>query len=140
MPENYPIVQLIFIDNDKQFLCAADPLQNTAAIVLRDQQTFDLKGNSAGFNTITGDGKYLIHCKKVRGELEILNVNTLDKENSVIPENIAPLTKGGDPAFVFPLEASNTIAILDTKGNFYLLHLPRDAKKYQKETVFMPVN
>ena len=68
------------------------------------------------------------------------SLNTLDKENSVIPENIAPLTKGGDPAFVFPLEASNTIAILDTKGNFYLLHLPRDAKKYQKETVFMPVN
>lgn len=139
LPENYPLAQLIFIDNDKQFFCAADPLQNTSAIVLRNQQSFELSGNSAGFNAITGDGKYLIHCKKVRGEMEIVNAVTLDKERAVIPEGVHPMTRGGDPAFVFHLEASNTIAVFDSKGNFYVLHFPRNGKKYQKETVFMPV-
>jgi hypothetical protein len=88
----------------------------------------------------TGDGKYLIHCKKVRGELEIINTETLVKERAVIPETIVPQTRGADPAFVFHLEASGTIAILDTKGNFYLLHLLKNGRKYQKETIFMPVD
>ncbi|MBR2428193.1 MAG: WD40 repeat domain-containing protein [Lentisphaeria bacterium] len=140
LPKDYPLSQLIFIDNEKQFFCAADPLQNTAAIVVRDQQSFELKGNNAGFNAITGDGKYLIHCKKVRGELEVIHGESLDRENFVVPEMIHPVTRGGDPVFVFPLEASGTLAVLDSKGNFYLLYLPKNGKRYQKETVFMPVN
>lgn len=139
-PENYPFSQIIFIDNDKQLFCAADPLRNTAAVVLRNRQTFELTGNNAGFNAITGDGKHLIHCKKVRGEIEIINVDTLDKEKSVIPEIVQPVTRGGDPAFVFSLEASGTLAILDTQGNFYVLYYPRNGKKYQKETIFRPVD
>lgn len=139
-PENYPFSQIIFIDNDKQLFCAANALRNSAAIVLRNRQFFELNGYNAGFNAITGDGKYLIHCKKVRGELEIINTETLVKERAVIPETIVPQTRGADPAFVFHLEASGTIAILDTKGNFYLLYLLKNGKKYQKETIFMPVD
>ncbi len=139
-PENYPFSQIIFIDNDKQLFCAANPLQNSSAVVLRNRQFFELNGNNAGFNAITGDGKYLIHCKKVRGEIEVINTETLVKESAVIPETVSPQTRGGDPAFVFHLEASGTIAVLDTKGNFYLLYLPKNGRKYQKETVFMPVD
>lgn len=138
IPKGYPLSQIIFIDNNKSFICAAKPDSNTPSFVLRANQVFHLQGYSSGFNSITPDGKTLIHAKKVNGELEMLNPVSLQQEDRVIPDSIQPVTRGGDPQFVFFLEANRTFAVLDSKGNFYLLYHPKREKKFQKETIFMP--
>ncbi len=132
----YPVRQLVFLDNSRNFICAPDVLSDRSSIVYRDRQVFELNGRSGGWNGLSGDGQHILHLKKVNGEIEYVNAVTLQKEKSVIPEQIQPRT-GSDPFRVFYLDVTDITAVLDQRGNFYLLHLPEGAKKFQKETIFM---
>lgn len=137
--QEYPIHQVLFLNNAKDFLCAPDPLSDRSSFVYRASQIFELKGRSSGSNVITGDGLRILHLKKVNGEIEILESDTLQKITSFMPEHVKPDTHG-DPAHVFYLDHARLTAVLDTGGTFYLLCQPKGASKFQKEIIFSPVD
>ena len=139
LSQEYPIHQVLFLNNEEDFLCAPDPLSDRSSFVYRASQIFELKGRSSGSNVITGDGLRILHLKKVNGEIEILESDTLRKITSLLPEQVKPNTHG-DPAHVFYLDHARLTAVLDAGGTFYLLCLPKGVSKFQKEIIFSPVD
>lgn len=139
LPQTYPVCQVLFLDNAEEFLCASDPLSDRCSFVYRASQIFELNGRSGGNEQITGDGRRILHLKKVNGEIEFLETDTLKKIASVQPEHVKPDTKG-DPVHLFYLEHARLTAVLDAGGTLYLLCLPKGASKFQKEIIFRPVD
>lgn len=137
IPPEYPVRQLLFLDNGGDFLCAPDPLKDRSAFAVRAGRVREFEGSSAGELALSTDGQVLLHRKKAAGEIEYLDARTFRKIASAIPERIFPRTQG-DPRAVFPLEAGELTAVLDEGGALYVLHCPEKQTKYQKKIILTP--
>ena len=137
IPSEFPVRQLLFLDNGNNFLCAPDPLTDRAAIAVRADRIQEFEGFSAGALSISTDGRTILHRKKTAGEVEFLDSRTLRKIFSAIPERCQPRTRG-TPREVYPLEAGELTAVLDESGNLYVLHRPEKETKFQKKIILTP--
>ena len=137
IPSEYPVRQLLFLDNGNSFLCAPDPLRNRAAFGVRAGRVQEFEGFSAGALAISTDGRTILHRKKTAGEIEFLDSQTFHKIASAIPERALPRTRG-NPREVYPLEAGELTAVLDETGNLYVLHRPEKETKFQKKIILTP--
>jgi len=137
IPADYPIRQLLFLDNGRNFLCAPDPLTDRSAFALRAGRIQEFGGTSAGELAVSTDGRVILHRKKVAGEIEFLDARTFQKLASATPGRIDPRTQGY-PRAVFPLEAGELTAVLDETGNLYVLRRPEQQTKFQKKLILTP--
>lgn len=137
IPQDYPVRQLLFLDNGNSFLCAPDPLTNRAAFAIRAGRIREFEGFSAGALAVSTDGTTVLHRKQAHGEIEFLDPRSFSKRASVIPERVPPRTRGV-PREVYQLEAGELTAVLDDSGNLYVLHRPEKETRYQKKIILTP--
>lgn len=137
IPQDFPIRQLLFLDNANNFLCAPDPLKNRAAFAVRVGRIREFEGFSAGALTVSTDGNTILHRKQASGEIEFLDSRSFRKLASAVPERISPRTHGV-PREVYLLEAGELTAVLDDAGNLYVLHRPEKETKFQKKIILTP--
>ena len=104
-------------------------------IFVRSSAKDSLDGRSAGFVVPLEQDSQIGVAFKVKGRIDIINPASLEAVDSVILEQLRPITSG-DTAFAFYHEAIHAFCVLDTNGNCFAVGKIQGEKRWQKRIIW----
>ncbi|MBQ7731392.1 MAG: hypothetical protein IJT68_06100 [Lentisphaeria bacterium] len=94
-----------------------------------------LDGRSAGFALPVEQDSQIGVAFKVKGRIDIVDPASLEAVDSVILEQLRPLTTG-DAAFVFYHDAIHAFCVIDTNGNCFAVGKLQGDKRWSKRIIW----
>lgn len=104
-------------------------------VFVRSSVKESLDGRSAGFAIPMGRTGQIGVAFKVKGRIDVIDPATLEAADSLILEQLRPVTTG-DTAFVFYHEAIQAFCVIDTNGNCFATGKPQGEKRWQKRIIW----
>lgn len=117
------------------FLLCPAYRDDSPPLFVRSSVKDPLDGRSAGFAVLVEQGSRIGIAFKVKGRIDIVDPATLEAADSVIMEQLRPIT-AGDNAFVFYHDAIHAFCVLDTNGNCFAVGKQQGEKHWQKRIIW----
>ncbi len=104
-------------------------------VFVRSSTKESLDGRSAGFVIPVEQDTQVGVAFKVKGRIDVIDPASLEAVDSLILEQLRPLTTG-DASFVFYLDAIHAFCVIDTNGNCFAVGKPQGDKRWQKRIIW----
>ena len=129
-------VDIHFLNGSQtDFLLCPAYHDDSPPIFVRSSVKDPLDGRSAGFAIPVEQGSRIGVAFKVKGRIDLIDPTTLEATDSVIMEQLRPVT-AGDNAFVFYHEAIHAFCVLDTNGNCFAVGKQQGERHWQKRIIW----
>ena len=109
--------------------------EDSPPVIMRSSARESLDGRSAGFAVPMEKGEQIGVAFKVKGRIDILDPASLEALDSVILEQLRPLTTG-DVQFVFYLDSIHAFCVIDTNGNCFAVGKVEGTKRWSKRIIW----
>jgi len=104
-------------------------------VIVRSSVRESLDGRSAGFAVPIDGDKQIGVAFKVKGRIDIIDPASLDASDSIILEQLRPVTSG-DTSCVFYLDSIRAFCIVDTVGNCFAVSKRDGEKRWSKRIIW----
>ena len=138
LPEGFETASLLILP-DGSAVAAPSAAKQRPAVIFEDGKYRAFGGASRGIllEYPAEPEKFFGAVMSIRGKIAKIIRSTLDEQESIIPEDSRPRTKGS-PAAVFAFAGHKAVAVLDERGCFYLVYRDLSGKRWNKEILIEP--
>ena len=117
------------------FLLCPAYRDDSAPIFVRSSAKDSLDGRSVGFAVPMEQDSRIGVAFKVKGRIDVIDPASLEAVDSVILEQLRPLTSG-DTVFIFYHDAIHAFCVIDTNGNCFAVGKLQGEKRWQKRIIW----
>ena len=118
-----------------EFILCPAYRHDSPPVFVRSSSKDSLDGRSAGYAIPMEQGTQIGVAFKVKGRIDIVDPVSLEAIDSVIMEQLRPITSG-DTAFVFYLDAIHAFCVIDTNGNCFAVGQRPGEKRWSKRIIW----
>lgn len=129
-----------FVDaSSKNFIVSPNVFQNVSPVMFQDGRKIEFEGKSAGYSLVAKDFKTAFIGYKINGKIDIIDPISTKILDTVSLEQVRPQTRG-EPQYVMYLDYRDSLFVLDSNGNGYLVAKIDGQKRWKKAIIFTSKN